>query len=287
MSPTDYLKNHPTLQNLEAFLVATSYNRLDFNLEPYGLAIKTENLIDPTLSSSERFCDLLSKLDIITFGPEGMPMDKWVFYDICYMPGAVFGFGIRASQAPQELIDLFGIGSSEDILIPLSMYGAIPTTQVGAWMGHNLSSIGSRLKFRSFRGLGTISKALGLKVVNAKEFLGATQWNSIALNVHVKFGPLKLYTAYTPAHSESHTLTYGFTCTDQALLAAMGHPDHDFERPAAEMWLLPNDESGMIALQDRLEAGERFCIPSSPKPHQDCKHQVPIASIASKLFSNL
>ena len=287
MSPNEYLKLHPTLKNLEAFLVATSYNRSGFNLEPYGLNIEPQNLIDPTHSTSERFCDLLLKLDSITFGPEGMPMDKWVFYDICYMPGAVFGFGIRSKQAPQELLELFKVKPSEDILIPLSMYGTIPTTQLGAWMGHNLSSIGSKLKFRSFRGLGTLSKALGLKVVNAKEFYGATQWNSIALNVHVKFGPLKLYTAYTPAHSDSHTLTYGFTCTDQALLAAMGHPDHDFERPIAETWIRAQDEASMIALQDRLEAGESFCIPSGPKPHTEDKHQVPIASLASKLFNHL
>ena len=91
----------------------------------------------------------------------------------------------------------------------------------------------------------------------------------------------------TPAHSESHTLTYGFTCTDQALLAAMGHPDHDFERPTAELWIRPGAEASMIALQDRLEAGEKFCIPSGPKPHADGKHQVPVASLASKLFTHL
>ena len=287
MSPDEYIQQHLTLQGLEPFLVATSYNRINFNLNPYGLNIKQEYLIDPTHSASERFCDLLLALDSTTFGPEGMPMDKWVFYDICYMPGAVFGFGIQAQQAPQELLDLFKVDAQENVLIPLSMYGAIPMTQRDAWMGHNLCSIGSRLKFRNFKGLGTLSKALGLKVVQAKEFYGATQWSSVALNVHIKFGPLKLYTSYTPAHSESHTLTYGFSCTDHALLAAMGHPDYDFERPAPEQWITPNDQEAMITLQDQIEAGEHFCIPSAPQSHPDHKHQVPIASLASKLFTHL
>ena len=206
-------------------------------------------------------------------------MDKWVFYDICYMPGSVFGFGIRASRAPAELRELFNVEQGDDILIPLAMYGAIPMAKPGAWMGHNLCSIGKRISFRDVRGLGTLSKVLGLKSVNAVSFFGATQWSSIALNVHVKFGPLELYTAFTPAHSESHTLTYGFECNDQALLAAAGHPEYAFERSSPELWIRPGDEEAMIDLQDRLEAGERFCIPTAPRRVHNQPHEVPVSSV--------
>ena len=102
MTTEEYIKAHPTIKGLEPFLVIAPQNRFGIDYSPYGLGIKSQNVIDPTHSKSERFCDLLLTLDAITFGPEGMPMDKWVFYDICYMPGVVFGFGIRSSNAPQE-----------------------------------------------------------------------------------------------------------------------------------------------------------------------------------------
>ena len=278
MTGEEYIASHPTILGLEPFLVIASHNRVGVDYSPYGLVIEQENLIDPTHSNSEHFCDLLLQLDSITFGPEGMPMEKWVFYDICYMPGSIFGFGIRSKNAPDELKMLFNLSAQEDILIPLSMYGAIPMASQGSWMGHNLCSIGKRVGFRDFRGLGTLSKVLGLRAVKAVEFYGATQWSSVALNVHSKFGPLKLHTAFTPAHSESHTLTYGFKCDDTALLSAAGHPAYSFERPTPELWVSPSDEAQMIRLQDRLEAGESLCIPSAPRKYKDRPHEVPVAS---------
>ena len=278
MTAEAYIESHPTLEGLEPYLVIAPHNRLGIDYSPYGLKIEERNRIDPTHSSSERFCDLLLKLDSITFGPEGMPMDKWVFYDICYMPGSVLGFGLRSSSAPKVLRELFQVSDREDVLIPLSMYGAIPMAKQGAWMGHNLCSIGKRVSFRDFRGLGTLSKVLGLRAVKAQTFYGATQWSSVALNVHAKFGPLRLYTAFTPAHSESHTLTYGFTCNDKALLSAAGHPEYSFERPTPELWVSPANEQLMMALQDRLESGEKFCIPTAPRHSTGQMHEVPIAS---------
>jgi hypothetical protein len=285
MTPHEYIQSHPTLQGLEPFLVATTYNRAGFNLSPFGITIKESNLIDPTHSGSQAFCDLLLKLDSVTFGPEGMPMEKWVFYDICYMPGIVFGYGIPSQRASAEVLDLFEVTADDDLLIPLAMYGTIPMTYPRSWMGHNLCSIGKRVTSRNLRGLGTLSKSIALKLVKAERFFGATQWSSIALNVHVKFGPLQLYTAYTPAHSESHTLTYGFTCEDHALLAAAGHPDYAFERPMADLWINPSDEEGMIALHHRIEEGEQFVIPCPPRRTSE-GHEVPITLVEPDLLSH-
>ena len=277
MSPIEYLHQHPALQGLEPYLVAAPHNASRFDLRPFGLEIPQSNMIDPTRVDSASFCTALQTLDRLTFGPEGMPMDKWVFYDICYMPGGVFGFGLRVKDAPDDLRSLFG-DADENTLLPLTMYGAIPMAIKGAWMGHNLCSVGNRIKGRNLRGLGTIAKAIGLKCFQSRHFYGATQWGSIALKVHVKFGPLKLYTAFTPAHSEPHTLTYGFECTDQALLTAMGHPEFDFERPQAELWINSEDEDAMIHLQDRIENGEQFVIPFTPN-RLEIGQDIPISII--------
>ena len=36
---------------------------------------------------------LLEQLDALTFGPEGMPMPLWVFYNASELPGGIVGFG--------------------------------------------------------------------------------------------------------------------------------------------------------------------------------------------------
>ncbi len=145
------------------------------------------------------------------------------------------------------------------------------------WMGHNLASIGPLLPEEKLRGLGTITKSIGLKCFGTKGFYGATQWSSMALFIHTKFGPLDLHTAYTPAHSEVKTLTYGFECTEHALLLAAGAPGYTIDRPEPQLWITKDDTDAMIAVQDRIEAGEKFVIPQAPRRED---RAVPVAAVS-------
>lgn len=275
---TDYVKTHPVVSQLIPFVVAAPFNRSSFNLSPFGVDVDDRNIIDPTTTSSEPFCNLLQTLDARTFGPEGMPMDKWVFYDICYMPGAVFGFARHSSELSEHAREVFDLSPDYDGLVPYAMYIAIPMAPKGAWMGHNLASISPVLPEEELKGLGSLTKSIGLKCFGTETFYGATQWSSLALYIHVKFGPLDLHTAYTPAHSEHKTLTYGFDCTDHALLSAAGHPDYSFHRVEPELWIDASDVDAMVALQDRIERGERFTIPSRPH-RENGRVRVPVASL--------
>ena len=274
---SNFMLQHRLVQELEPFLVVAPFNRPGCDLMPFGLKIADENIIDPTRLGSQGFCDLLQSLDGRTFGPEGMPMDKWVFYDICYMPGAVFGFGRHSSQLSSHAKEVFAVDPDYVGLVPYAMYIAIPMAETGAWMGHNLASIAPLLPEEKLKGLGTLTKAVGLKCFQTQDFYGATQWSSKALYIHVKFGPLDLLTAYTPAHSEAKTLTYAFKSNDHALLAAAGNPDHSFNRPEPELWIEAGDSAAMIALQDRIESGEKFVIPSAPR-RKDGRIDVPVTS---------
>jgi len=246
-------------------------------MDPFGLTIPRENWIDPTRLKNEPFLALLQTLDARTFGPEGMPMDRWVFYDCCYMPGAIFGFGRQARDLSDHAREVFGVPAGYDGLIPYAMYIAIPMAPKGAWMGHNLASIGPMLPEEDLKGLGSVTKAVALRSFGTERFYGATQWTSKALFVHTKFGPLDLLTAYTPAHSTAETLTYGFEATDQALRAAAGDPTAAFDRPEPELWVDATDVSAMITLQDRIEAGEHFMIPCRPR-RDDSGIFVPVCS---------
>lgn len=274
---SNFILQKPLVQKLEPFLVVSPINRPGCNLSPFGMVVPEANVFDPTRMDSEPFCNLLQSLDGRTFGPEGMPMDKWVFYDICYMPGAVFGFGKHSSQLSDRAKEVFALDPDYEGLVPYAMYIAIPMAEKGAWMGHNLASIAPLLPEEKLRGLGTLTKAMGLKCFQTRNFYGATQWSSTALYIHVKFGPIDLLTAYTPAHSEAKTLTYRFEASDHALLAAVGNPEYSFDRPEPELWIEARDTEAMIALQDRIEAGERFLIPSAPR-REDGRIEVPVSS---------
>jgi hypothetical protein len=113
-----------------------------------------------------------------------------------------------------------------------------------------------------------------------REFWGATQWTSKALYIHSKFGALDLQTAYTPAHSEHETLTYGFQVTDAKLRASMGGPDIALPRPDPQFWIDSGDVQAMKELQDRIEAGGRFVIPGPPRVGGHGRAEVPIAQLA-------
>ncbi len=279
------IKGAQLLDELVPYLVATPANLRHLNLAPFGLPVAAEHVIDPLRMQSAQFLDLLHKLDGLTFGPEGMPMPKWVFYDCSELPGAIYGLARPAARVWPKVKQLFAIPDTYTGLVPVSMYVAIPMPQRGVWFGHNLSSLAPvfrRLQLLDdldLAGLGALTKGLALKCFGVEQFWGATQWQSKALYIHVKFGPLLLETAYTPAHSDHETLTYGFAVTEEALRASMGDPTIVLPRPDASFWVESTDVAAMIALQDRIEAGGRFCIPAAPRATNAGGVEIPIAQL--------
>ncbi|HAN30999.1 MAG TPA: hypothetical protein DCQ06_05325 [Myxococcales bacterium] len=275
------LRNVTLLRDLVPYVVATPSNLPALDLTPFG--VPAAQHIDPTKMASADFLDILHRLDGLTFGPEGMPMPKWVFFDCAEVPGAIYGLARPASTLWPAARELFAVPASYDGLVPLSMYIAIPMQRFGAWFGHNLASAAPALRDAGLedvdlRGLGSVTKALGLKCFGVRDFYGATQWTSKALFIHVKFGPLNLSTAWTPAHSELETLTYGFEVTDGKLRASVGDRRVIIDRPQPTLWLDAHDPQQMQDLQARIEAGQAFCIPSAPK-HEGGRIHVPVTKI--------
>lgn len=255
-------RNDAIFEQLAPFVVTTRDNRVALEEAPYGLP--TRWFIDPCVAAWGPFFELLQRLDALTFGPEGMPMDKWVFYNCAELPGFIYGFAADAAALSPDERDLMGVPAAWTGPVPFSMYIAIPMHEPGAWFGHNLASLNRTFPHRGLSGLGTITKAIALAAFRVERFFGATQWRSNALHIHTRFGPLALYTAYTPAHSLPETLTYGFTVTDAALRGAVGDPAARAPLAEADFGLDASDVDAMIALQARIEAGERFEIVGPP-----------------------
>ncbi len=271
-------RNDAILRDMTPFLVALPNHWDLLDREPFGLKIPDANLIDPTRVSSERFLLLLQTLDKLTFGPEGMPMPRWVFYDCAEVPGAIFGFAHKAENLPPAVRKDMGLHPGETGLVPFSMYIAIPIHPPDTWFGHNLASLNPTFPAMKLKGLASITKALALKAFRVQTQIGATQWDSDALHIHTRFGPLDLLTAWTPAHSEAETLTYRLAVTDDRLRYAYGHPDTVMDYPAADFEVAADDKQVMQDLQARIEAGEKFVVVGPPRRHQQGR-RIPIAKV--------
>ena len=104
--------NGRLLESLRPFVVVTQENRSFFNPMPLGLEISESDWFDPLFLRSAPFLEQLKRLDEVTFGPEGMPMPRWVFIMGGYLSGGIVGFGCPVDRIgaietpfPTEIID--------------------------------------------------------------------------------------------------------------------------------------------------------------------------------------
>ncbi len=255
--------NDKIINKYNTFIVATQAHFAQLDAAPMGLPIRWH--IDPLRAAFGPFLHALQVLDRLTFGPKGMPMDKWIFFAGAELPGFIYGFAIPVEELSDDEKSLLEVPDAYRGPVPISMYIAIPMFESGAWFGHNLASLNRLLPQRGLRYLATMTKTLGLAAYKTRECYGATQWNSQSIGVHTRFGPLDLLTAYTPAHSFAETLSYHVSVDAQVLRAAMGDPQVQLpRRPRADFYIHADRPEEMIALQKRIEAGARFQICDRP-----------------------
>lgn len=148
----------------------------------------------------------------------------------------------------------------DDVFVPLSMWVAIRCAEAGAWFGHNLSS--ANLLFddaHRLRGLGTLTKVLGIRLTRATKQYGATQWDSDSISLHLRMGDMHLLSAFTPAHTHAETLSYRIEVDGDRLWDCL---QAGWRRPAARVdRTIEGDGSAAIrALHREIEAGARWRI---------------------------
>ncbi len=263
------------LETTESFLLGYPGNWSALDLAPFGVAIAPERRYAVTSLASRELVEGLHRLDALTFGDQQMRMPRWVLFDCGALPGVVYGFGRRAGDLPDAVRAHYEVQERDDVFVPLSMWVAIRAVEEGAWLGHNLSSANLLLQgSAALPGLGTLTKALGLRVARARTQYGATQWASPALPLHLRFGDLHLLSAFTPAHTHAETLAYRME-VDQARLwsclqADWQRPLVDDGAPLDRSRALPQtpvegertldaaDSAGLLALHHEIEAGARW-----------------------------
>jgi hypothetical protein len=231
--------------------------QLHSSLEWFSREVLYKN---PLEMDQVKFADQILGLESKAFGPSGMAMPRWVFYDCALVPGFVAGFAHRTSSLPESVKVALTVDESEE-WTPLSLFIIIPTmSETGEWVAHNLCSVNSLLsKQDQYYGIGFLSKAFGLWYANVRTCVGMTQWTSPSVRLHSHYGDFEVLTAFTPVHSYSRTLTYRVNVD-------VGHwpafftkgPDDGFlnRYEPAGFEVDPKDEESLKGFQRRLERRE-------------------------------
>ena len=257
MISEQYLK---LLEHLEIYVFSFGENFKFFNNTPLNLKVDEHNYFDCTKTSSKSFYHLLKQMDAITFGDQGMAMEGWMYFDCSAMPGSIVGLGIKQDKLPKILRDKIQIPKDYDGIIPVSMFIAIP--MIGDnWFGHNLSSLKSVLG-SSYAGLGLLTKVIGVEVMKIKSMFGATQWGSPAIHIHTQLDDMELVTSNTPVHTHENSLCYKSVYSTEKMIRALS--GHKRISKVAEIQLDSDDLTFQIALQKRIEKGEKFHINGRP-----------------------
>lgn len=229
-----------------------SRHKLDwFPMEPV--------ILNPLDIGTLDFAEQIYHIEERAFGPANMAMPRWVFYDCAVLPGFVGGFAMRTEKLPKSIRDVMKVQTKLE-WTPLSLFIIIPTMAKGQWVAHNLCAVNSLLpQNERFYGLGFLSKAFSLWYANVESCLGMTQWGNPAIKLHTHYGPMQIFTAYTPVHSHAKTLTYRVevdTLSWEQFFTR--EPDLKFleNHEPTSLVLDPTSEQSMIDLHLRMQNGQ-------------------------------
>lgn len=208
---------------------------------------------DPRHLAHAAFFDAARALDRVGWvSPLSRERPSWVFYDCALMPGAFFGFALEADRLPPNARAELGVGEGQRGLVPVSMLALIPTLD-GCDLVQSLAAI--ELPGLSAEALAGVTLADGIRTLGVRALTAAVPWRSPLLSRFLALGPLRLRTAWTPAHDEPRTATFAI---------ALGSPPMAAEGTVA---FRRDDDAALVELQRELEAGVALSIVAVGDPH--------------------
>jgi hypothetical protein len=226
-----------------------------------ALDLDVEQRFDPQRVGHADFLHILNKLNELTFGPVGMHMPRWVFYDCAAVPGGLFGFTRPAADIAPWVREALEVPEGYTGPVPLSMATVIPMIEPGHWHTVSLCSVNEISSGAGPANLRLLSVAGAIDALDIETLWGVSQWRSPDLHTLARFAPLELVTAYTPAHTNPRSLTWRFSAGEGRVgRALVGQPP----RPEGTRMIDADDEATLHALQDDIEAGRRVHLVGAP-----------------------
>ncbi len=254
----------PVVEACQPWVLATDLVVDRLNTSPFGFPIPEELRLNPQHRRNATFVKLVQRLDELTFGPVGMPMPSWVFYDCAVMPAAVFGLASPVETLEPWVRAVLGVEDDYEGHVPLSLFIAIPTLTEGTWFVYTLCDINEIAPGAAPGGLSQLSLVLGLKVLGVETLQGATQWRSRQLPHLCNMGALEVMTAWTPAHSYVRTVTYRTAVDDESLQAVLTTPRSNPALPLPTHMLDVDDVEMLQRVQRDVEEGVFWQIVGRP-----------------------
>jgi hypothetical protein len=258
------------------YLVARPQIVEAMNLSPLGVPIDPQHVFNPQKVSSGSFLNVAKTLDAMTYGPLGLQMPDWVFYDCAVVPGAIFGFARPAKDLEPWLRSGLKLADDYDGLVPVSLFIAIPTPNRKRWIGYTLCSINEIAAGGAPEGLWRLTLGMGTAALGIERMRSTTRWRTPGLGVYASMGPLELVTAWTPAHDVPETITFDLE-TDDAARNRLLSEEKTTATPA-QRYLCADEPEEMVALQKDLEEGKRWAI-VGPAEIRGAETRIPLADL--------
>jgi len=249
------------LRDYRPYVIATTGLLGRLNMSPLGLSVAPEDRFDPLRRSSETLLGLLERLDGLTYGPLGMTMPRWAFYDCAELPGLITGLGRSASSLPPRLREALHVRPGYDGIVPMSMSLAVPMLEEHHWLGYSICSLNEVSPGASPRGMRALTIGFTLDMLDARKITGTTQWCSPKLHVHALFAPLTVLTAWLPAHTEPATCTFRFDAGEERIARALTGGIAESEGELLDV----SEVSVLQDLQREIEAGHSVRIVGLPR----------------------
>jgi len=185
---------------------------------------------DPRVRASASFFDRVRALDHRGWAdPLGRVRPSWVFYDCALVPGALFGFALSDPSGE---------------LVPVSLVALIPTLG-GPELVQSLAALELPDLAEEVLAIRTLRAAI--LALDVHELLAAIPWRSPFMARFLAIAPLRVHTAWTPAHDEPRTVTFSLATRTS-------------EPRASEGQRQDLDDAALAALQADIEAGASVTI---------------------------
>jgi hypothetical protein len=237
----DFFARHPEV-SLGA--LGSRANREALDLSPFGVAAKFYAAEEhPTLV--ERYRDA----NTLAF-PGELTLPGWVLSDLYLLPGT-----IGLLTCPGSFIDVptrKRLGVHPDDLAIAAAYYPAPSVDRGTFIGVSLLSLTPKIL------AGAWVKALTLRMVRAQKLRGVAQWQSPAVRVHTRMGPLRVV-SFVPGTHEFRAKSFVY---ESDLADATGWTNAMARRAAPGSFekIPATDSERLAALCERAEAGERIYV---------------------------
>jgi hypothetical protein len=138
-------------------------------------------------------------------------------------------------------------------LVPYSVGIAIPLPDRRSWEIISIGSINQVAPGAGPAGLRRLTLAYGSALMNSPEIWFATRWRSHLIGIFAGLGPLKIVTAWTPAHDYPETVTFTVEPSEAAherLLQGGG-----FDPSIVSSYIDADDVEAMQDLQHDIQKG--------------------------------